>query len=253
MDSLVEQSFRVFKQPESEENWDLHNKELIKWKQIIENKPLNKKLVISSVRELKEAIKNCVVSRRSILSGTACELLSSLACVTKGETKAESELLLEFVPSLLHVCGCSKLTLSQKAAITIEEIIEYAKLPGLVPVLDRGLTTNKVTTDSFRAYIANFLVHLLHRVQTRELCPFVEDIDKCLRLFIVDKCEAVRLHSLELFEVFRSHFSERSEVILKDHPRLKKLISSSIVEEKAFVCVGVGETTGNKRKLNGIE
>jgi hypothetical protein len=174
------------------------------------------------LNKIKEGIANCIVSERSKLSGTACDVVaefstkvgrdqSALALNNSGIQKNVLDfdgLLDYFVSYLLRLCVRANRVNVQKSSLCMEIIIKNTGSPFLMAKFMEGLRSN---SKGLRSCCIRFVNHVLTYNHAADLEVHKSSIEESIRLCLSDADVSARESAKIAFFSYQKHFPVEAE------------------------------------------
>ena len=159
MEALIADTHQVFSEKETEQTWSSFNSQLRKWEQLVTdtvassrasavspgttglplNHPLRARLTstLGPYGGIAPYIQTSIISERTILSATACDMVKAVAAGLGLEFDPLVEV---FGPSLLKLCQRSNKVFTKRAEDTIFAMIDDSKSVRWVPLLCENMS-----------------------------------------------------------------------------------------------------------------
>ncbi|KZT58929.1 hypothetical protein CALCODRAFT_431937 [Calocera cornea HHB12733] len=144
-------------------------------------------------------------SERTRLSGTACDLLATIA--PRMGDKFDAVLPL-FFPEVLKLCSRTNKLFIARAQKTLAVIITHTKLAGVFPFLREAV---KDKSHTLRISAIEMTLQCMKEYEARILRAKVDDIESILRSTATDPNPEARKLSKQLFELYKKQFPDRVE------------------------------------------
>jgi hypothetical protein len=151
-----------------------------------------------------------MLSERSKLSGTGCEVVEELAINLKGDFDKLSD---QLVPPLLKLCARTNKVMVQRASKTLNQIIvSCAHLKFVHKFADAMANQSK----SLRVIVAGALKLLLENTHAHTITmELVAEIEKVIRLGLTDAEPAARERSRASYHLYCEYFPDRVHEFIK--------------------------------------
>lgn len=161
------------------------------------------------LKENASPINNALLSERTKLSGTAGDLLNSIA-PRLGE-KFEP-LVAVFVPTLLLICARTNKVAVKRAEKSLHFIVKHCRPTTILAYLKEAI---KDKGQGLRAVAAGTLVLVLEVTEKEKLARRVTDVEGCVKSGATDSNSEVRKLAKRLFELYVEIWPERVEGFTK--------------------------------------
>ncbi|GAK64125.1 uncharacterized protein PAN0_004c2334 [Moesziomyces antarcticus] len=164
---------------------------------------------VALIKEAAGPINGALLSERTKLSGTAADLLNSIA-PRLGERF--EPLVGVFVPTLLQICARTNKVAVKRAEKSLHFIVKHCRPVGVVPLLREAVRDKG---QGLRAVAAGTLVAVLECTDRDRLARRVADVEAAIRSGATDSNAEVRQISKRLFEQYVAVWPERVEAFTK--------------------------------------
>lgn len=176
--------------------------------------------LISLLRENAGPLQNSLLSERTKLSGTAGDLLNSIA-PRLGE-KFEP-LIPVFVPTLLLICARTNKVAVKRAERSLHFIIKHCKSASIVGYLRQAMGDKG---QGLRVVASAALVAVLENGERERLGRKASEVEGCIRSGATDRDPEVRQNTKRLFELYVQLWPERVEGFTKPMtPTIRRYLS----------------------------
>lgn len=190
--------------PETEDSWQKIEKSLNKLEIITKSGGYKHDNFPALFKGVAESIVNSLLSERTKLSGTAADLLNSVA-PRLGE-RFES-LVQAFTPTLLLICARTNKVALVRAKKCLLLIAKHCKLPCLFPYL-RDASKDK--SQTVRIVSIEVTLMLLDSIESKEkIARRIADVELIIRGTATDRDAEARQLCKKLFEVYVDRWPER--------------------------------------------
>ncbi|KAJ9478702.1 CLASP_N domain-containing protein [Pseudozyma hubeiensis] len=175
---------------------------------------------ISLLKDAADPINNALLSERTKLSGTAGDLLNSIA---PRMAERFEPLVGMFVPTLLLICARTNKIAVKRAEKSLHFIVRHCRAPGVVGYLKEAVRDK---SQGLRAVAVGTLVLVLECTEKERLARRVGDIEGCIKSGATDSHAEVRQLTKRLFELYVSVWPERVEQFTKPMtPTIRRYLS----------------------------
>ncbi|PKI84956.1 hypothetical protein MVES1_001127 [Malassezia vespertilionis] len=187
---------------ETEETWGKIDAALAQFQAETKNGATRLPIYIATVRKLAPCITNSLLSERTKLSGTAFDVLNSMA-PRLGERFAA--LLPLFIPPLLQNCSRTNKVSMKRAEKTLHLICRHCKPATIIPYLRHALQEK---APGLRTIAAGCLVVLIEAMDTERVGKRVVDVEHCIRAYATDASAQVRAQIRTLYGLFMARWPD---------------------------------------------
>ena len=191
---------------ETENSWAKIDAALVQLRVITKSGGARVPSYVDIIREVAPCITQSLLSERTKLSGTASDVLNSMA-PRLGEQFAS--LLPVFMPPLLQLCSRTNKVALKRAEKSIHLICRHCQLVQTVPYLVHALHDK---APALRVVALGALVELVDASGAERLQKRVGDIEQVVRKYARDANSEVRAMCRTLYVQFSSHWPERMEL-----------------------------------------
>lgn len=175
---------------------------------------------ITLLKNAADPINNALLSERTKLSGTAGDLLNSIA---PRMAQRFEPLVPVFVPTLLLICARTNKVAVKRAERSLHFIVRHCKPPSVVSYLKDAISDK---SQGLRAVTAGTLVLVLENTDKDRLARRVIDIEACIKSGATDSNPEVRQTTKRIFELYVSIWPERVEHFTKPMtPTIRRYLS----------------------------
>ncbi|KAJ1034997.1 hypothetical protein NDA18_000602 [Ustilago nuda] len=195
--------------PETEHTWQKIEQSLLHIQAITRGGATKWPDFIPLLRENASPINDALLSERTKLSGTAADLLNSIA-PRLGE-KFEP-LVAVFVPTLLLICARTNKVAVKRAEKTLHFVVKHCRPTSVIAYLKEAI---KDKGQGLRAVAARTLVLALEVTEKEKLARRVGDVEACVKSAATDSNPEVRKLAKRLFELYLEIWPERVEAFTK--------------------------------------
>ncbi|KAF9533189.1 clasp N terminal-domain-containing protein [Crepidotus variabilis] len=228
---------------ETEETWDKISRALKSFMEIgesgaYESSPTE---VVNALRNVHRPITSAMNSERTRLSGTALDLMNSVA---SGLGRDFDQLMPIFMPALLAICGRTNKVVITRAKATIMTIIESAQLASVLPYFVQNLKDKSAT---LRLILAEGTLACINSCNPPDLekDARARDIEAVIRGTARDANPDVRKVSRRIFESYKILLPSRVESFTAPlSPTMKKYL-----DIKSTTVISNSKSTSNLREL----
>lgn len=146
-----------------------------------------------------------MLSERSKLCGTGCEVVEELASGLGAEFEKLNDI---FLNPLLKLCTRTNRVMVQRATKTLHQIIKSTNPIKIIPRFVDAATSSQ--SKSLRVIVAAALKMILETCHVHSVTmEIVEDIEKIIRAGLTDAESAVRESSRASYHLYCEMFAER--------------------------------------------
>lgn len=189
---------------ETEDSWQKIEKSLVKLEVITKSGGYKYDGFPLLFKSVAQPIINSLLSERTKLSGTAADLLNSVAPRLAERFEA---LVHVFAPPLLLICARTNKVALVRAKKCLLLIAKHCKLPSLLPHLREGA---KDKSQTLRMVSVEVTLMLLEAIECREkIGRRVADLEVIVRGTATDRDPEVRQWCKRVFEVYVDRWPER--------------------------------------------
>ncbi|EST05788.1 CLASP N-terminal domain protein [Kalmanozyma brasiliensis GHG001] len=206
--------------PETEHTWQKIERALLHIQAITRGGAPKYNEFVALLKEAAGPINNALLSERTKLSGTAGDLLNSIA---PRMAERFEPLVPVFVPTLLLICARTNKVAVKRAEKSLHFVIKHCAPPSVVSYLREAI---KDKGQGLRAVAAGTLVLVLEHTEKDRLTRRVADIEACIKSGATDSNPEVRQTTKRLFELYVSIWPERVEQFTKPMtPTIRRYLS----------------------------
>ncbi|SNX83595.1 uncharacterized protein MEPE_02302 [Melanopsichium pennsylvanicum] len=206
--------------PETEHTWQKIERALLHIQAITRGGATKFPEFVTLLKENAAPFNNSLLSERTKLSGTAGDLLNSIAPRLAERFEA---LVPVFLPTLLLICARTNKVAVKRAEKSLHFVVKHCKPPSVVSYLKEAI---KDKAQGLRAVVAGTLVLVLECTEKERLARRVVDIEGCIRSGATDSNPEVRQKTKRLFELYVSTWPERVEQFTKPMtPTIRRYLS----------------------------
>ncbi|CBQ70986.1 conserved hypothetical protein [Sporisorium reilianum SRZ2] len=175
---------------------------------------------VALLKDAAAPINNALLSERTKLSGTAGDLMNSIA---PRMAERFEPLVSVFVPTLLLICARTNKVAVKRAEKSLHFIVKHCRPPSVVAYLKEAI---KDKGQGLRAVAAATLEVVLEHTEKERLARRVGDIEACIKSGATDSNPEVRQTTKRLFELYVSIWPERVEQFTKPMtPTIRRYLS----------------------------
>lgn len=191
--------------PETEDTWAKLERALLRLQAITKGGGAKYADFVSLVmhKSIAAPINSALLSERTRLSGTAGDLLNSIAPRLADRFEP---LVPVFVPTLLLICARTNKVATKRAEKTLYMIARHCRLPSLLPFL-RDAARDK--SQGLRATATGVMLAVLESTEKERLNRRVADFEASIKATATDSNPEVRQISKKLFELYIFVWPER--------------------------------------------
>ncbi|SPO32183.1 uncharacterized protein UTRI_02740 [Ustilago trichophora] len=206
--------------PETEHTWQKIERALLHIQAITRGGATKFPEFVSLLKQYATPINNSLLSERTKLSGTAGDLLNSIA--PRLAERFEG-LVAVFVPTLLLICARTNKVAVKRAEKSLHFVVKHCRPPSVVAYLKEAI---KDKGQGLRAVAAGTLVLVLEHTEKERLARRVGDIEACIKSGATDSNPEVRQTTKRLFELYVAIWPERVEGFTKPMtPTIRRYLS----------------------------
>ncbi|KAI9140556.1 clasp N terminal-domain-containing protein [Paraphysoderma sedebokerense] len=202
----------LFQDKESEHTWELFDTALRRLGGLLRGGANNFDAFLPGIKALKQPICNSMLTERTRLSGTACELVDELAKVLGPDFESLSE---AFIPTLLKICVRTNKVFITRASNALKSIIRNCNPYKHIPKFCECM---KNSSKSLRAVVIELIHLILDTIDSDILEDYVDVIEVALKDGLSDSSPVVRDWSKKIYELYRNDFGDRVERFLDSLP-----------------------------------
>ncbi|KAF9169812.1 hypothetical protein BGX21_008309 [Mortierella sp. AD011] len=213
----------VLDQPETEHNWAAKESAIKSLTAACNSSTPQNQEFIAFIKNHRKAFNESLLTERTRLSGTACELVEKLSKVMGRDFGLYFSDL--FTPALLKVCARTNKVMVTRAVKALSSIINAGCVVTL-PKLCQAFASNNKT---LRIACIGLIASCIALFTTQELEPSLAAFEPVLKEGVSDAAPEVRDTSRKSFKVYAEKFPERSQMMTATLPAsvLKYLIPNS--------------------------
>ncbi|SPC63960.1 uncharacterized protein UHOD_03719 [Ustilago sp. UG-2017b] len=195
--------------PETEHTWQKIEQSLLHIQAITRGGATKFPDFIPLLKENASPINDALLSERTKLSGTAGDLLNSIA--PRLGDKFEP-LVAVFVPTLLLICARTNKVAVKRAEKSLHFVVKHCRPTSVIAYLKEAI---KDKGQGLRAVAARTLLLVLEVTEKEKLGRRVGDVEACVKSGATDSNPEVRKLAKRLFELYVEIWPERVEVFTK--------------------------------------
>ncbi|UTT96871.1 hypothetical protein NDA17_001067 [Ustilago hordei] len=195
--------------PETEHTWQKIEQSLLHIQAITRGGATKWPDFIPLLKENASPINDALLSERTKLSGTAGDLLNSIA--PRLGDKFEP-LVAVFVPTLLLICARTNKVAVKRAEKSLHLVVKHCRPTSVIAYLKEAI---KDKGQGLRAVAARTLVLALEVTEKEKLGRRVGDVEACVKSAATDSNPEVRKLAKRLFELYLDIWPERVEAFTK--------------------------------------
>ena len=203
LDVAVSSLVPVLDLVETEETWDRIDHALAQFQVLTKCGATKVPSYILRVHEFAPCISRSLLSDRTRLSGTASDVLNSMA-PRLGERFAP--FVNVFIPPLLQLCARTNKVSLRRAEKSLHLICRHCHLPYILSCLVHAL---KEKSSSLRASAAECMVIYMESCDLARLQKRVTDVEEAIRLLATDAHPQARATCRHLYGIYAGLFPER--------------------------------------------
>lgn len=206
--------------PETEHTWQKIERALLHIQAITRGGATKYPEFVSLLKDASSPICNALLSERTKLSGTAGDLLNSIA---PRMAERFDPLVSVFVPTLLLICARTNKVAVKRAEKSLHFIVKHCRPPAVVGYLKEAIRDKG---QGLRAVAAATLVVVLDNTEKERLQRRVADIEGCIKSGATDSNVEVRQTTKVIFERYVGMWPERVEGFTKPMtPTIRRYLS----------------------------
>ncbi|CDS00432.1 hypothetical protein [Sporisorium scitamineum] len=206
--------------PETEHTWQKIERALLHIQAITRGGAPKYGEFVALLKDAAAPINNALLSERTKLSGTAGDLLNSIA---PRMAERFEPLVAVFVPTLLLICARTNKVAVKRAEKSLHFIVKHCRPPSVVVYLKEAI---KDKGQGLRAVAAATLEVVLEHTEKERLARRVGDIEACIKSGATDSNPEVRQTTKRLFELYVAIWPERVEQFTKPMtPTIRRYLS----------------------------
>lgn len=194
---------------ETEDSWQKIDGALTKLETITKSGGYKNDTFIILIKDHAQPIVNSLLSERTKLSGTAADLLTSVA--PRLANRFES-LLSTFVPPLLQLCARTNKVALIRAKKCLLLIAKHCKLISLLPLLRDAARDKSITLRNVAVEVTLMLIESIDNIERLE--RRIGDIEIIIKSTATDRDPEVRQWSKRTFELYSERFPSRVEMFV---------------------------------------
>ncbi|RKP08714.1 clasp N-terminal domain-containing protein, partial [Thamnocephalis sphaerospora] len=144
-----------------------------------------------------------IATERTQLSGTAVELVETLARVLRKDFTQVMDFL---VPAVVRLCGRTNKVFVKRATRCLENSVHYTQLPEFISHFAEAL---RAQSKVMRKSAAECVCAVLRKLSVDELTAHVAQLETMIRTGLVDADAEVRAESRKAYEMYTKLFESR--------------------------------------------
>ncbi|UZJ53783.1 hypothetical protein CBS101457_003103 [Exobasidium rhododendri] len=225
---------------ETEDSWTKIEKSLMKLESITKSGGYKYDSFPVLFKSVAEPIINSLLSERTKLSGTAADLLNSVAPRLGERFEA---LVNVFTPCLLLICARTNKVALFRAKKCLLLIAKHCKLPSLIPHLREA---SKDKSQSMRIVSVEVTMMLLEAIECRErIGKKVADLEVIIKGTATDRDPEVRQWCKRVFEVYLDRWPDRATLFTSAFtPTTRRYLAlAKVGNDKVSAPIGITSTT----------
>ncbi|PWN47483.1 hypothetical protein IE53DRAFT_247746 [Violaceomyces palustris] len=191
--------------PETEETWQRLDGALQRLQAITKGGATKLNDYVPLVKTISQPLVNSLLSERTRLSGTAADLINSMA-PRLGE-RFES-LVPILIPTLLSICSRTNKVAMKRAEKSLHLISKHCNLVCLLPYMRQACSDK---SQSLRIVSQGCMVILIECLPNERIGRKVTEVEACIRSGATDPNPEVRQISKRLFELYLAKWPDRVE------------------------------------------
>ncbi|MCO5588160.1 hypothetical protein L7F22_042115 [Adiantum nelumboides] len=191
---------------ETEDSWQKIDGALSKLETITKSGAYKNAAFVPLIKEHSAPIVNSLLSERTKLSGSAADLLTSVAPRLANRFEP---LISTFVPPLLQLCARTNKVALIRAKKCLLLIAKHCKLASLLPLLRDAARDKSITLRNVSVEVTLMLVESIENLERLE--RRVGDIEIIIKSTATDRDPEVRQWSKRMFELYVERFPYRVE------------------------------------------
>lgn len=189
---------------ETEDSWQKIDGALSKLEAITKSGAYKNEAFVPLIKEHAAPIVNSLLSERTKLSGTAADLLTSVAPRLANRFEP---LISTFIPPLLQLCARTNKVALVRAKKCLLLIAKHCKLASLLPYLRDAARDKSITLRNVAVEVTLMLVESIENIEKLE--RRVGDIESIIKSTATDRDPEVRQWSKRMFELYGERFPYR--------------------------------------------
>ncbi|KAI8054448.1 clasp N terminal-domain-containing protein [Syncephalis plumigaleata] len=210
-------------QKESEENWHQMQQALQRLNALSLGGAYKMPGFIPGIKSIRDSFVNSINTERTQLSGTAVELVQTLARVLRKDFIQVFEIL---IPPLVRLCARTNKVFVKRAMSSLERSIQFSQLPEfLSPLAEAQQSASK----GLRRCSVECLKMVIQKIPASEFNNnHVNIIETMIRAGLVDADADSRAEARKAYEVYAKSFEQRVPAFMETlEPRTQKMLGSS--------------------------
>ncbi|KAF9930773.1 hypothetical protein FBU30_011309 [Linnemannia zychae] len=202
----------ILSQPETEHNWAQKEAALRSLGAACHVSIGHNQEYVAFIKAHRKAFSECLLTERTRLSGTACELVEKLSTSMGRDFGVHFPDL--FTPALLKVCARTNKVMVTRAVKALQSMVNAGCLPTL-PKACQAFTTNNKT---LRIACIGLIASCIAQFTSQELEAYLGSFEPVLKEGVSDAAPEVRDTSRKSFKVYAQKFPERSSAMTATLP-----------------------------------
>ncbi|KAF9435231.1 hypothetical protein BGZ76_006666 [Entomortierella beljakovae] len=202
----------ILNQPESEHNWSAKESAIKSLASACNSSTSQNQEFLTFIKNHRKAFNESLLTERTRLSGTACELVEKLTTSMGHDFGLHFPDL--FTGALLKVCARTNKVMVSRATKALNSMINAGCVATLPKACQAFSTNNKTLRISCIGLIASCIAHFT----SQELEPFLGSFEPVLKEGVQDAAPEVRDTSRKSFKVYAEKFPERSQILTTTLP-----------------------------------
>ncbi|KAG0229132.1 hypothetical protein BGX31_006323 [Mortierella sp. GBA43] len=213
----------VLNQPETEHNWAAKENALKSLGNACHSSIAQNHEFVSFMKNHRKAFAECLLTERTRLSGSACELVEKLSTAMGRDFGLHFPEL--FTSPLLKVCARTNKVMVTRSVKALNSMINAGCITTLPKACQAFTTNNKMLRIACIGLVASCIAQF----SSQELEPFLASFEPVLKEGVSDAAPEVRDTSRKSFKIYAEKFPDRAQMMTTTLPSnvLKYLLPDS--------------------------
>ncbi|CDH59139.1 hypothetical protein RO3G_05499 [Lichtheimia corymbifera JMRC:FSU:9682] len=211
LDREMRRVHALFQKKETDETWQLFNAALDNIRNWVEQSNAHEYEGFGKhLKSLRDGINHALLSERTRLSGSAVELVKTLAKTMQRDYEPFHDM---FHGSLLRMLARTKKVIVAQALDCLKTVIAASKLPRLIPRFSAMLTNNnklQVTNNSTLSSAATCLELCIQNNSPEHIQPHIQSLEAAIRAGIMKPSAEVRTAVRACYKAYASKMPENA-------------------------------------------
>ncbi|KAI8886641.1 hypothetical protein K501DRAFT_57885 [Backusella circina FSU 941] len=224
---------KTFQKKEGEETWEAMNKSFLclnKW--VMEDNVIEYASFMKYIEELKEPIKNSLMTKRTILSGNAVRFLESISLKMKDKFDPINTL---FIPTIMTIFGNNNKVQRERMLRCYKNIIQHSKVPRMITKFATFIVDKKTRNNFDSVCILECLNMLIKENSTETIKVHLDAIERLIMASIQSAHMDSRMLTRSIFRSYKKALPEEWEAFNSGLvPQLSKKLNMAIPKKSSL-------------------